>query len=162
MFNHNLLNFSVFRFNDFFKFFIFIIKGFYLIKMLFFKIFNLNLKIVIKFSLHTFYFFLMFCFFVQKITSKSVFFFPQFSNLELCFFVPSYHFHIEVAYFIIFFITVFFEFSKLKFILFSTSQIGSFKILNFQMLLIFQFIYLDIFHMFYLTNFLLQVLYLIK
>ena len=48
---HDLINFEVLGINHFFKFRVLIIKGFDLVKMLFFEVFNFTMEIEVKLTL---------------------------------------------------------------------------------------------------------------
>lgn len=120
------------------------------------------MEIIIKLRLQSFNLFSMLILFISKIISQSLFLLSQFTNLELSLFIQSHKFHINIAYLVLFLLTVLFQFSNFKLVLFVIIQMISFQGLNLHMMLIFQLIYLHILHMLNIGNLLFQLLYLIQ
>lgn len=148
IFGQNIFNFDIFGIDDFFEFGVFIVQGFNLVEMLFFKIFNFRVEIVIKFGFESFDLFSVFSLFIVQVISESFLFFPELPNLKLSFLVQSDEFHVQVTDFILLFLTVFFELPDLQFVFFVIIQMVSLDALDFHMMLVFEFTDLHVLDMF--------------
>jgi hypothetical protein len=108
----------IFGVDDLLQLGIFVVKGFNLIKMLLFEVLYFTVEVVVELRLDAVNLLSMLGFLVVKITPKSVLLLPELSDLEIGFLVETDKFHIEVTNFVFLLLTVLFEFSDFKFVLF--------------------------------------------
>ena len=96
--------------------------------------------------------------FVIQIVSQTLFLFAKLSYLELGLFVQSNEFHVQVTYFVLFLLTILFEFSDLEFVFLVVVEMVSFDGLNLHVIFVLQLADLHILHVLYVCDVFLKFL----
>ena len=116
------------------------------------------MEVVLKLPLQRVDFFLVLPFLIKQVISKPLLLLSQLADLKVCLLAEPHQFHVQVTDLVLFLLTVLSKFPDFELILLIVAKMMTFQILDFKMVLIFEFAELHVLHVLDVSCLLLELL----